>query len=53
MLTRVTKKAINELATRIKNKGYWSKEVQEFLSQYEYGSMIRLNNAAKVLSRSM
>lgn len=45
--TRVTKKAITELTNIAKSKGYWSNEVKDYLSFYNYNSMCKLNNAVK------
>lgn len=52
MIKTVTKKAIIELATIIKNKGYWNNEVKEFLEKYEYSAMQKLNDKAKFLAKN-
>lgn len=50
MINKVTKKATEQLANIIKTKGYWSAEVKEFLSNYDYSTMERINNKAKLLA---
>lgn len=47
MLTRVTKKHIQELVNLIKTNGYWSKEVYEYNAKFEHHAMKKLNNEAK------
>lgn len=47
MIKRVTKKHIEELTNIIINQGYWSEEVKEYLSQFTYDAMNRLNDKAK------
>ena len=53
MKTRVTQKAIKELANIIIKNGYWSNEVKEYLGQYDYNSMQKLNDKAKLLVRNI
>lgn len=52
MKSRVLKKNIQELASIIITKGYWSNEVKEYLSNYEYSAMTKLNNKAKALAKN-
>ena len=47
MIKRVTKKHIEELKNIIEQKGYWSDEVKEYLGQFEYNAMNRLNDKAR------
>ncbi len=48
MINRVTKKHIQELTNLIKMYGYWSNEVKEYNSQFEYSSMVRLQQKVKL-----
>lgn len=47
MIKRVTKKHIEELKNIIKQKGYWSNEAKDYLGQFDYNAMIRLNDKAR------
>ena len=44
MIKRVTKKHIKKFAYIIEKYGYWSKEVLEYNSMFEYSAMQRLQN---------
>lgn len=44
MIKRVTKKHVEEFASIIKKHGYWSNEVLEYNSRFEYSAMQRLQN---------
>ena len=47
MIKRVTKNHVEELKNIIKQKGYWCDEVKNYLSQFEFNAMCRLNDKAK------
>jgi hypothetical protein len=49
--SRVTQKDIQNLASLIKEKGYWSEEVTEFNSQFTYYAMCKLQDKAKTILR--
>ena len=44
MIKRVAKKHVKEFAYIIEKYGYWSKEVLEYNSKFEYSAMQRLQN---------
>lgn len=48
MIKRITKKHIQELTDLINKYGYWSEQVKEYNSQFEYGTMEILQQKVKL-----
>ena len=51
MRTRITKKVKEELKNLIDNKGYWSDEVREFISEFNFTSSQKLHAVAQVYQK--
>ena len=52
MKTRVTKKAIIEAAKLVKQYGYWSEEVRNYIDQFSYPACDKLSNALQSVYNS-
>ena len=51
MKSRITKKVLSELKIIIDNHGYWSTNVRDFISQYEYPTSRQLHSKAQVYDK--
>lgn len=51
---RITKGIVTEFITLTKNHGYWSQEVRNFLSKFDYVQVQKLHNkASEIIGNSI
>lgn len=53
MIDRVLKKHVQEVVDIVKNKGYWSTEVQEYYNNFTYDAMQKLDTRVKQTIRKI
>lgn len=51
MISRYSKKYVQELVKLIKVYGYWSNEVLEFNNKFDHYLMKKINNEARIIIR--